>query len=68
MDTWEKRHADAQRHVDDGRRAIEHQRSIVAKQKSLRLNTQVSENRLATFERSQNIFESELARIRHERE
>jgi hypothetical protein len=68
MDTWEKRHAAAEGHVAGVRRAIDHQRSIIAKQKALRLNTQASEDLLAQFERSQEIFESDLARIRKERE
>jgi hypothetical protein len=68
MDTWEKRQAATERHVADGRRAIDHQHSIIAKQKALRLNTQASEDLLAQFERSQEIFESDLARIREERE
>jgi hypothetical protein len=38
MDTWEKRHAVAERHVTDGRKAIDHQRSIIARQKALRVN------------------------------
>jgi hypothetical protein len=67
MDAWEKRHAAAERHVTAGRRAIDHQHSIIARQKALRLNTQVSEDLLAQFERSQEIFESDLARILRER-
>jgi hypothetical protein len=68
MDTWEKRLAAAERHVTDGRRAIDHQRSVIAGQKALRLNTQASEDLLAAIERSQEIFEGNLARIRLERE
>ena len=67
MDTWEKRHALAQHHVSVGRSAIDQQRSIIAKQKSLRLNTQASEDLLAAFERSQEIFEGNLSRVLQER-
>ena len=68
MDSWEKRYADAQRHVDTARRAIDHQRSIIASQKALRLNSQASEDLLTAIEQSQQILESNLARIRKERE
>jgi hypothetical protein len=68
MDTWEKRHAVAQRHVDTGRRAIDHQRSIIASQKAHRLNSQASQDLLAAMEQSQKIFESNLARLLGERE
>jgi uncharacterized protein (DUF1778 family) len=52
MDTWEKRHASAQNHVNVVRSAIDRQRSIVAGQKALRLNTQASEELLAAIEHS----------------
>jgi hypothetical protein len=68
MKTWEERHALAERHVNDGRRAIDHQHFVIARQKSLRLNTQASEDLLGAIERSQEIFEGNLARIRQERE
>jgi hypothetical protein len=68
MKTWEERHANACRHVSDSRRAIDHQRSIIAKQGALRLNTQASEDLLAAFERSQEIFKGNLARVLLERE
>jgi hypothetical protein len=67
MDNWEKRHAIAERHVDTGRRAIDHQRSIIASQKALRLNSRASEELLSAIERSQEIFESNLARLLGER-
>jgi hypothetical protein len=67
MDPWEKRHALAERHVIDGRKAIDQQRSIIARQKALRVNTQASEALLAAFERSQEIFEGNLARLLQER-
>jgi hypothetical protein len=68
MSTWEQRHANAAHHVAVGRNAIDQQRSIIAKQKTLRLNTQASEELLAAFEQSQDIFEGNLARILRERE
>jgi hypothetical protein len=68
VDTWEKRHAVAQRHVDTGRRAIDHQRSIIASQKAHRLNSEASEALLAAIEQSQKIFESNLARLLGESE
>jgi hypothetical protein len=68
MKTWEERCADAQRRVTDGHRAIDHQRSIIASQRALRLNTQASEDLLAAFERSQEIFEEDLARLRQKGE
>jgi hypothetical protein len=67
MDTWEKRHALAQYHVSVGHSAIDQQRSSIAKQKSLRLNTQASEDLLAAFERSQEIFEGNLISVLQER-
>jgi hypothetical protein len=68
MDTWEKRHALAQRHVSVGRSAIDQQHSIIAKLKSLRLSTQASEDLLAAFQRSQETFEGILTRVVQERE
>jgi hypothetical protein len=68
MTTWEERHALAQHHVTYGRRAIDHRRSIIASQKFLRLNTQASEDLLTVIERSQELFDSNLARILQERE
>jgi hypothetical protein len=68
MDTWEKRHAVAQRHVDTARRAIDHQRAIIANQKVRRLNSDASQDLLAAIEQSQQILESNLIRIRKELE
>jgi hypothetical protein len=68
MDTWEKRHDAAQRYVDTARRAIDHQRSIIASQTALRLNSQASHDLLPVIERAQEIFESTLARLQAERE
>jgi hypothetical protein len=68
MDTLEERQAVAQRHVDTGRRSIDHQRSIIASQKAHRLNSEASQSLLAAIEQSQKIFESNLARLLGERE
>jgi hypothetical protein len=46
-----------------GRRAIDHQRSIIAHQKARRLNTEASEDLLAAIEQSQRIFERNLASL-----
>jgi hypothetical protein len=68
MDTWDKRRAVAQRHVDTGRRAIDHQRSVIASQKAHRLNSEASNDLLTAMEQSQKIFEGNLARLLEERE
>jgi hypothetical protein len=68
MDTRTKRHAVAKRHLETARQAIDHQRSIVASQEALRLNTQASQDLLALMERSQEIFEGNLAGLLRERE
>jgi hypothetical protein len=68
MDTWTKRHAIAQRHLETARQAIDHQRLIVASQQALRLNTQASQDLLTVMERSQEIFEGNLAGLLRERE
>jgi hypothetical protein len=68
MEPWETRHATAERHVAEGRRAIERQRELIARQSALGQDVRVSEALLATFERSQAIFEANLQRILRERE
>jgi hypothetical protein len=67
MDTWGKRHAVAQRHVGTARRAIDHQRSVIASHKAHRLNSEASQDLLAAMEQSQKIFEGNLARLLEER-
>jgi hypothetical protein len=67
MDIWEKRHASARHNVTVVRSVIDRQRSIIAGQKALRLSTQASEELLTAIERSQEIFEGNLARILEER-
>jgi hypothetical protein len=68
MDTWGERQAIAQRHVDTGSRAIDHQRSISASLKVLRLNSEASQDLLAALEQSQKIFDGNLARLLGERD
>jgi hypothetical protein len=63
---WIERHEQAKRHVEDGQRVVDRQRTLIARQKVLGHDTQMSERLLAAFERSQVIFESDLARIRAE--
>ena len=67
MRPWPERHAEAERHVADGQRVIDRQRAIIERQQALGSDTQQSQALLAAFERSQAIFESDLARIRRER-
>jgi hypothetical protein len=54
--TLDEKIAMAQRHVEDGRRVIERQRALVA-----RIGSQTSVDLLAVFERTQGIFEADLA-------
>ena len=51
----------ARRHVENGRTVIDQQRALIAEKKARGLNTNVSEQLLATFERTQAIFEDDLA-------
>ena len=54
--------------LETARQAIDHQRLIVASQQALRLNTQASQDLLTVMERSQEIFEGNLAGLLRERE
>ncbi len=58
-----ERYEEAKRHVADGLRVIERQRALTDRQQALRRDTELSERLLAAFERSQGIFEDDLARI-----
>jgi hypothetical protein len=58
----------AQRLVAEGQRAIERQRELIRKEKSLGNNTADAEKLLARLERSQRTFEDDLARISAQRE
>jgi hypothetical protein len=54
--TLDEKIAQASRHVENGRRIIEHQREIVARSKS-----RFAADLLKRFERTQQIFEMDLA-------
>ena len=62
-ETPEDRHALAKRHVETGRRIIERQRQIVAETKARKVDSTQAEELLAQFERTQAIFEDDLALI-----
>jgi hypothetical protein len=64
----EDRYALAQRRAAEGRRIIDRQRLLIQRQKNLGQDTSGSEDLLAAFERSQEIFERDLASFRGERE
>jgi hypothetical protein len=66
MRTWIERHTEARRHVTRGQHIIDGQRILIGKQKALGRDTTRFEELLAAFERSQAIFEADLARIRQE--
>ncbi len=66
--TWTERHDEACRHAANGRQVIDRQRDLIKRQKAFGADTTKSEALLATFEQSQAIFESDVARIRQERE
>jgi hypothetical protein len=59
----EDRLAMAKRHVVEGRRIIEGQRQLISRLQSIRCSTAYSERILAEFERSQALFEDDLAEI-----
>jgi hypothetical protein len=65
-ETWKERHDVAQRHVAEGQRVIERQRALIRRQQEAGRDTKDAEQLLATFERSQVLFEDDLARIRAE--
>jgi len=61
MKTWMERHALALQHVISGRRIIERQRRAIAQRKAIGADTSESERLLESFERTQVIFEQDLA-------
>jgi hypothetical protein len=67
MSTWTECHDRAQLEVLEGQRLIECQRVLIALRKSLGDGTERAQESLATFESSQALLESDLARIREER-
>jgi hypothetical protein len=64
---WEERHAYAVGQVEGVRRVIDRQRRVIALKKAQGHDTAASEDLLQEFERSQAIFERELADICGER-
>jgi hypothetical protein len=62
-----ERYQEAHRHVVSGREVIRRQRDLIAARKADGRNTDESEELLVTFERTQAIFEDDLARITRER-
>jgi hypothetical protein len=68
MLTWTERHALAQHRVAEGQSLIERQRALIRSQTLLGNDTTEAEELLAKFERSQAVFEHDLARIVAERE
>jgi len=59
----ESRFAMAQRHVREGRPIVERQRQLVLGQQQRGYDTTASESLLRTFERTLDVFESDLAAI-----
>ena len=64
--SWFERYTEACRHVLEGRRAVEKQRKLITKEKAQGRDTKSYEDLLASFERTQVIFEDDLKRIRRE--
>ena len=64
--SWLHRYLEALRHVRSGRNVVKRQRDLIASKKTHGSNTERSEDLLATFERSQAIFEDDLDRISRE--
>jgi hypothetical protein len=67
MRTWTDRYEQASRRVSNGRVIVDRQRALIEWQRTLGRDTQEYERLLESFERSQEIFESDLARICDER-
>ena len=63
---WTERRAEAARHVVAGRRIIERQHRLIARQRDLGHDTVASVSLLHRFQRTQAIFESDLAAINAE--
>jgi len=63
MPTWRERHEIAQRHVAEGQRTIARQRALIHRYKEFGSDTKDAEELLAAFERSQVVFENEVARV-----
>jgi len=61
MEQWLERRALALRHVENGRRIVDRQRTLIGRCKVLGINTELAESLFLAFERSQIIFEHDLA-------
>jgi hypothetical protein len=61
MKTWTERRALALQHVISGRRIIERQRRLITQRKAIGADTGESERLLVSFEKTQVIFEQDLA-------
>ena len=65
--TVDERLALARRHVDAGRLIIVHQRQMVEKHKAEGRDTKAAEELLAVLERTQKVFERDLAELEKKR-
>jgi hypothetical protein len=65
--TIEERLALARRHVDAGRLIIVHQRQMVERHKTEGRDTKAAEELLAVLERTQKVFERDLADLEKKR-
>ena len=65
--TIEERLALARRHVEAARLTIVRQRQMVEKFKAKRRDTKAAEELLAVLERTQNVFERDLAELEKKR-
>jgi len=63
MPTLEERRASAQRHVEYGRQMIERHKSLIEKLRAERRDTTAAQQLLAVFERTQKVFEYDLAEL-----
>ena len=61
MKTWTERRLLALKHVISGRRIIDRQRRAIAQRKAIGADTSESERLLESFEKTQLIFEQDLA-------
>jgi hypothetical protein len=60
---WIERYMEARRHVIDGRKILNRQRELIARNRDQGQNTDQAKSLLVDFERSQAIFEQDLDRI-----
>lgn len=67
MPTLEERRASAERHVEHGRHMIEHQKKLIESLRSEGRDTTAAQQLLTVFERTQKIFEYDLAELMRQR-